>query len=114
MFPRYLFTQPEHADRSIAPVKSTRGVSHLVCMGANMVLYPDTLIEAIRTAEAQLNGRVVTAYAVIGETIEIVEGSFRGLVSRVVSAKEDRVSILLEVLGKLQPMDFPVAICRKV
>ena len=114
MFPRYLFVQPEHAEQSIAPVKSTRGVSHLVRQGPALVACPETLIDSIRNAEAQLNGEKPTAFVAVGETIEIVEGPFQGLISRVVAATEDRVSILLEVLGKLQSLQFPVALCRKV
>ena len=114
MFPRYLFVQPEHAEQSIAPVKSTRGVSHLVRQGTSLVACPDNLIDSIRQAEARLAGKGVTACIPVGETIEIVEGPFQGLISRVVEATEDRVSILLEVLGKLQSLQFPVALCRKV
>ena len=114
MFPRYLFVQPEHAEQSIAPVKSTRGVSHLVRLGTQMVACPNTLIETIRSAEAELNREGGAAFVEVGETIEIVEGPFQGLISRVVAATEDRVSILLEVLGKLQSLEFPVALCRKV
>ena len=114
MFPRYLFVQPEHPEQSIAPVRSTRGVSHLVRQGAALVACPETLIDSIRRAEAQLTGEGTNAFVAVGETIEIVEGPFQGLISRVVAATEDRVSILLEVLGKLQSLEFPVALCRKV
>ena len=114
MFPRYLFVHPGHAEQSIAPVKSTRGVSHLVRQGTALVACPETLIDSIRNAEAQLNGEKPTAFVAVGETIEIVEGPFQGLISRLVAATEDRVSILLEVLGKLQSLEFPVALCRKV
>ena len=106
--------QPEHPEQSIAPVKSTRGVSHLVRQGAALVVCPDTLIDSIRRAEAQLTGEGTNAFVAIGETIEIVEGPFQGLISRVVAATEDRASILFEVLGKLQSLEFPVALCRKV
>lgn len=113
MFPRYLFVQPQHAEQSIAPVKSTRGVSHLVRLGTQMVACPNNLIETVRIAEAKLNGEGAAAFVEVGETIEIVEGPFQGLISRVVAATEDRVSILLEVLGKLQTLEFPLALCRK-
>ena len=114
MFPRYLFVQPEYAEQSIAPVKSTRGVSHLVRLGTVLVACPETLIDSIRSAEAKLNGEGSAPFVAVGETIEIVEGPFQGLTSRVVAATEDRVSILLEVLGKLQSLDFPIELCRKV
>ena len=114
LFPRYLFVQPGHAEQSIAPVKSTSGVSHLLRQGATLLACSETLIDSIRQAEAQLAGENTAAFVAAGETIEIVEGPFQGLVSRVMEATEDRVSILLEVLGKLQSLEFPVAICRKV
>lgn len=114
MFPRYLFVQPEHTEQSIAPVKSTRGVSHLVRQGAALVVCPETFIDSIRNAEAQLNCEGGAPFVAVGETIEIVEGPFQGMVSRVVASTEDRVSILLELLGKLQSLEFPVALCRKV
>lgn len=114
MFPRYLFIQPEHAEQCIAPVKSTRGVSHLVRQGTALVVCPETLIDSIRSAEAQLNMERSAAFVAVGETIEIIEGPFQGLSSRVVAATKDHVSILLEVLGKLQTLQFPVEFCRKV
>jgi len=114
MFPRYLFVQPENAEQSIAPIKSTRGVSHLVRQGTALVTCPETLIDSIRSAEAHLNCEGGGVFAAVGETIEIVEGPFQGIMSRVVAASEDRVSILLDVLGKLQSLEFPAAVCRKV
>lgn len=114
MFPRYLFVQPTHPEQSIAPVKSTRGVSHLVRQGSNLVSCPDALVVAIRNAEAQLVVKNTDAFVGVGETIEIIEGPFQGLISHVVAATEDRVSILLEVLGNLQSLEFPLALCRKV
>lgn len=114
MFPRYLFVQPDHAERSITPVNSTRGVSHLVRVGPNVVACPDLLISSIRIAEAQLNQEGETVLVGVGETVEIVEGPFKGTISRVIAATEDRVSILLEVLGKLQSLEFLVSLCRKI
>lgn len=115
MFPRYLFVRPGYVEQSISPVKSTRGVSHLVRLGTNLVTCPDSLINSIRVAEVHLSGvDGSTGFVTVGETIEIVEGPFQGLISRVVAATEDRVSILLEVLGKQQSLEFPVALCRKV
>ena len=60
----------------------------------------ETLINSIRMAEAHLNGEKPVAFAAIGETIEITKGLFQGLISRGI-ATEDRVSILLKVLGGL-------------
>jgi len=114
MFPRYLFVRSTHAGQSIVSVKSTRGVSHLVRQGATLVECPETLIDSIRRAEAKLVGESSAAPVAAGEAIEIVEGPFQGLISRVVVANEDRVSILLEVLGRLRSLEFPVAFCRKV
>ena len=114
MFPRYLFVRPEYAEQSISPVKSTRGVSHLVRLGTELVTCPESLINSIRVAEVHLCEERLTSFVAVGETIEIVEGPFQGLISRVVAATEDRVSILLEVLGKQQSLEFPVALCRKV
>ena len=114
MFPRYLFVQPGHAEQSIAPVRSTRGVSHLVRQGAALVVCSEILIESIRNAEAQLNGAGRARFVTVGQTIEIVEGPFQGFINRVVAATEDRVSILLEVLGQVQSLEFPVTLCRKV
>lgn len=114
MFPRYLFVRPEHAEQSIASVNSTRGVSHLVRSGTVLVACPETLIGSIRKAEAHLNGEGDSLFVAVGEAVEIVEGPFQGLTSRVVAATEDRVSILLEVLGKLQVLDFSIGLCRKI
>ena len=43
---RYLFVRPEYAEQSISPVKSTRGVSHLVRLGTELVTCPESLINS--------------------------------------------------------------------
>ena len=113
MFPRYLFVQPMHSEHSIAPIKATRGVSHLIRQGSKVIAVPESLIESIRVSETQLNHQGTRPYVMPGQSIEVIDGPFRGVVSRVVAATGDRVSILLEVLGQLRPLEFPVELCRR-
>lgn len=56
--------------------------------------------------EARLAGESVAGFASVGDTIEIIDDPFQGLCCRVVAATRDRASILLEVLGKLQSVEF--------
>jgi transcriptional antiterminator RfaH len=51
MFPRYVFFRPGSAGQSIAPVRSTLGVSHVVRFGAAPATVDDALVAALRAFE---------------------------------------------------------------
>lgn len=114
LFPRYLLARPSHPEQSIAAIRSTRGVSHLVRQGPQFVTAPESMVAAIRAAEAMLANRGVQGLFQVGTTIEVIDGPFRGFVTQVVKAGTDRVSVFLEMLGRCQRLEIPHAQCRPV
>lgn len=101
-FPRYLFVRPAHAGQSIAPIRSTLGVSTLVRFGTE----PARLGEAV-LSELQ---RVVAAHNVapdertspfaVGEAVSISGGPLAGLQGIVTRPALERVTVLLRLLGR--------------
>ena len=113
MFPRYLFVRPEDAEQSIAPVRSTYGVSHLVRFGMTFAQASDKLVSEIRSLEArQFQSESPMAPFKTGDIVEITEGAFRGISAKVLSCAESRVILLLELLGKQRELQFDVNVCR--
>ncbi|MDO8718037.1 MAG: transcriptional activator RfaH [Polaromonas sp.] len=104
MFPRYIFFRPSHANQSIGPVRSTRGVGHIVSFGhAPAIIRPDTL-RAIQRLEQGRNAVDVTELCNLrpGTAVRFADPAFVGLQGLVKSVSSQRVSVLLEIMGREQ------------
>jgi len=103
LFPRYLFIQVDPIRHSIAPVRSTRGVTSLVRHCGLPAIVPEQVIETImRRADANSglhhDNRPLFR---TGDPIRLVEGPLVGMEG--VFTEEDgekRVIVLLELMGK--------------
>lgn len=102
MFPRYLFLRPQNIEHSIAPVRSTPGVSALVRFGVEPARISDAIIEDLRVIEAQnaIHPGERESPFMVGEQVQIVEGPFVGLSGVVAFSEMTRVSVLLSLLGR--------------
>ena len=101
MFPQYIFFRPGRAEQSIAPVRSTYGISGLVRFGNTPAVLSAGVLEAIATMEHRENQSSIEELSAIvpGSRVVVVEGplaGMEGLVS-VVSAK--RVEVLMQLVG---------------
>ena len=103
LFPRYLFLRTDPNQQTVAPIRSTLGVSTLVSFGHQLMPVPDGVIDALRQ-NADPNTGVRTAPQQSfkkGEILAITAGPFEGLQGVFDAASgEARVAILLEILGK--------------
>ena len=97
MFPRYLFcgVWPE---QSVAPIRSTPGVSSMVRFGGVVAFMDQQQIDAIASVEAVLTGDNPLKK---GERIQILQGPFAGLNALVDASAEQRIFVLLEFMGKM-------------
>lgn len=113
MFPRYLFVRPGHTDQSVAPIRSTWGVSQLVRFGTEPAWADACLINDIRQFERSRNilDQGMTPFAK-GDQVQVLDGPFKGISADVLSCDQQRVILLLQVLGKTQHLEFPVNICQ--
>lgn len=103
LFPRYMFVAIDATTQRWRSVQSTLGVARLVCNGDEPARVPEGVVGAIKAREDG-NGFVILddkpAFAP-GDKVRVVVGAFReseGLFASL--ADHDRVSILLEMLGR--------------
>lgn len=102
LFPRYLFVRLTEGEDNFSPIRSTLGVSNMLRFGDKSACISDQAVEAIRQQEQQLKqGDEGKMPCKEGDRVQLLEGPFAGL-SGIFQKKsnEERVIILLELLGK--------------
>jgi len=108
LFPRYIFFQPADARQSIAPVRSTQGIAAIVRFGqVPAVLLPETL-KTIQAFEAAYNASSFEEISSFkpGKAVVVTEGPFAGLEGLVSMVSEQRVVVLMHLLGQQQRLKF--------
>ena len=102
LFPRYMFLQTSDAEQSIAPVRYTLGVSQLVRFGNKPATVPHEIVQASMRMAAHLCAQdEVTAHGLLeGTHVEVIDGPLKGLSAMVKASAQDRVLILLEIMGR--------------
>ncbi len=103
LFPRYLFLNAEDTGRSLAPVRSTPGVTDLVRFCGAPALVPQGVVEALREAADPETGchRLRTAPFAAGERVRFAAGPFAGLEGVFeIESGEARAVVLLDLIGK--------------
>ena len=104
LFPRYLFIQLDQASeaKSWGPIRSTRGVSRLVCFGKLPARVNERLIEILRQREATLDQTPVRLLNP-GDRVGFTEGAFSGLEGVYQNPDgESRALVLIELLSRPQ------------
>jgi len=102
MFPRYVFFRPVKARQSISGARSTRGVSFVLSFGFRLaVLKPETL-QAIRVCEGERSRAGLAEISPFrpGLRARVRSGGLRGLEGLIQSVAGQRVTLLLELLGR--------------
>ncbi len=113
MFPRYLFVRPTCSEQSISPILSTRGVSQMVRFGMMPAWASDGLIEEIRALEAFLQSQNSELEPFKkGDRVMVLDGPFKGVDAEVFACDQQRVILLLQVLGKTQQLEFEAGLCQ--
>lgn len=104
MFPRYVFFRPTRPTQSIAPVRSTRGVSHVVRFGHETATIRPHILDVIRQFEADRNAADVAELSALrpGDKVRFSDPAFKRLEGLVKSVSSRRVSVLLELVGRPQ------------
>lgn len=101
LFPRYLFLQPGSATHSIAPVRSSIGVSALVRFGQEPAVMLPQALEGIRAFETQRNEAPYEQISPFkpGTRVSVVAGPLNGLEGLVSEVSHERVVALMQLLG---------------
>lgn len=103
LFPRYLFVAIDRMTQRWRSIRSTVGVTHLVCNGEDPAWVPDKVISDLRGREDE-RGFVhldLRPRFALGDKIRVVDGVFDaclGLFDGM--ADHERVAILLDLLGR--------------
>lgn len=102
LFPRYIFFQPSHSEISIAPVRSTKGVTNIVQFGGRLAVLQPRTLQNIRAFERHQNaaGLVELSGLQPGEKILITAGPLAGLEGLVSAVSSKRVTVLMRLLGE--------------
>ena len=116
LFPRYLFICLDHGrhGQNWAPIRSTMGVSGLVTFGSSPAkMHPD-LIDVLLQQQEGLSDTPERLFE-SGERLLIGSGAFAGLEAVYQMAGGDnRAMVLIELMGKLAPMQIAPASLRKM
>lgn len=113
MFPRYLFVKTARQDQSISPIRSTPGVSQLVRFGTELARARNSLIRDIKNIEdARYSGREQLKPFKSGDKVKILSGPFKDVSADVLLSDQERVILLLKVLGKTQSLEFEAGVCQ--
>ena len=103
LFPRYMFVAIDMATQRWRSIQSTFGVSHMVCNGDDPAPVPEGVMAALKAREDDkgfIKMDVKPAFAP-GDKVRVLAGAFMdsaGLFGGL--ADHDRVSILLDMLGR--------------
>ena len=109
LFPRYVFVRPSSPQQSIAPIKSTQGVTKLVTFGfeparlshAKLCQIADWVEQQRQASPAELAGLVP------GTPVRITQSPFAELQGLVRMTGPDRVLVLLNLMGQDQTLSLP-------
>ena len=118
LFPRYLFVKMNIKTANWRAIKSTFGVSNLVCFGESPASVPDDLIETLMTSEDEhgyidLAGRREKFKK--GQGVEIVDGPMMEMAAVFDCMNDkDRVFVLLDILGRQVRACVPLKDIRSV
>lgn len=109
-FPCYLFARIDFDETPQSSIAWMPGVRRIVGMGSQPAVVADELVEMIRE---RLKGKEIVGYGNLkqGDRVRITSGPLRDLEAvfdQPLSAA-DRVRVLLEVMGRMTPVDIDAA-----
>lgn len=115
LFPRYLFAAFDLAEAGWRVIRSTRGVVDLVCGGTDPLPVPREIIDEINDRSDE-QGLVVLArdrFLTPGDRLSIEAGPFADYEAIFEATRdEDRVIVLLSLLGRRVKAEVPMEFVR--
>lgn len=109
LFPRYIFIQINPTRRSTAPVGSTRGVVGLLRFGGQLAVIPDEVINVLLQREDPAFGLHQDNRPLFcaGDPVKLIDGPLAGMEGIFAQENgEQRVTVLLELLGKINRLSI--------
>jgi len=101
LFPRYLFVKLDLASSCWRPIRSTLGVSQLICRGDLPAAVPVGIVEELQSQENE-KGLVVPDWGFKeGDRVQVTSGALLNQIGLFQTVdKDQRVIILLNLLGR--------------
>lgn len=103
LFPRYMFVELDINNDCWHFIKSTIGVSKLLCSGNTPVKVPNEIINEIRNHENEMGLVVIDPKSrfCTGDKVRLLDGPFTDVLGLFHSTTDDnRIMILLDILGR--------------
>lgn len=115
LFPGYLFFRPSRETQSIAPVRSTLGVSRIVRFGESPAQMSaqllDDLLNTIHSGADDL--QIKLKGLAEGLLVRVTDGPLAGLQGLVSRVGTERVVVLMTLIGREQPVTMPIHLVEK-
>jgi len=104
LFPGYIFIYLDNKSQDWSPIRSTKGVLHLVRFGLNYAKIPNNIIEFIKTNQLNTAEKLKNLSKFkVGDKVQITEGVFKNCIAIFKSYKPDeRVVLLMNLVGQQQ------------
>jgi transcriptional antiterminator RfaH len=102
-----LFVELKAGVQNFSPIRSTRGVSSLVSFAHEPKAMPQGAVEALRQFHESRTGGTCVEPLAKGQKVRLADGPFKGW-EGVYGTRtgDERVIIMLQVLGKQQALTF--------
>lgn len=106
MFARYLFFRAGRPGQSIAPARSTRGITSVVRFGAQFACVSNEVVETLREFEVRREQADLPECMrlTVGGRVVIHAGPLKGLEGLVSAVARERVTVLLDIMGRPQQL----------
>ena len=117
VFPRYLFAAFDAGAQRWRPILSTLGVCDLVRAGGEPMPVPAEIVAALQEQEGTgaLDFLARRRSLRLGEMVRISAGAFEDMLGRLVELRDqDRVVVLLDVLGRAVRTQLDAAVVEQV
>lgn len=114
LFPNYLFARFDW-NSSLRQIYHSPGVSEVVHFGPHWPVIPDETIDGLRAALGKNEIHVISAEVSLGDSVQIVGGSFHGLhavVARIMPSAK-RVAVLMDFLGSQTAVELDLGMVIK-
>ncbi len=101
LFPGYCFCAAR-MEQSISPLRSTPGVLSVVRFGQQIAYINALAIDRIKKAESYLTENPTEGSIQAGDKVRIVDGPLAGLEGLASNTGQERIEVLIEMLGQHQ------------
>ena len=109
LFPRYIFFRPAHAQQSISTARSTLGIASVVRFGVEFarLSHAKLMQIALWVEQQRTQGAAELMGLKPGMAVKVTQGPLAGLDALITMTAQDRVVVLLQLLGKDHEISLP-------